>query len=660
MRQKVDFLGKYFASQREKHWFADETFWSLMRIRGVESKAPSGYAEAFHCRKMVIGMIFEPLAVPSAFLVHPVPHEDDRGFFARTWCAKEFAAHGLSPTLAQCSISFNKRRGTLRGLHFQAAPHGEAKLVRCTRGAIFDVVVDLRPESPTFLRHCGVTLSADDHRMMYVPEGCAHGFLTLDDERRGPLPDVVRSRRTRPRAACGGTTLRSTSHGPAPPDVIAERDTHAGRCYDRPAAEMHELGRRPVPPLPQHHRRRRAGDTAPGREAHPAGCARGSDRHAGLRLDRAARMEHPERTASRALTDARIVDFAVVEPPRHELQRARACPALPSRARRRTCTACPEQPDWVPYRTSYYSEDWGFCLSRATARRARRRRVRGRTSTPSSRDGHLTYGECLIPGETDDEVLISCHVCHPSLANDNLSGIAAATFLAEHLQSTVNRYSYRFLFIPGTIGSITWLAANQAQVHRIKHGLVLACIGDTAPVHLQAQPARRRTRGSRRHPRAQPLARRARRRRLLPVGLRRASVLLPRLRPARRRADARSRRDSFPEYHTSADDLDLVRPERPGRVSGAVCARSSRCWSATTYFENCNPMCEPRLGARGLYPSVGGQDAGLDQLALLWVLNLSDGRHSLLDIAERARLPFATIVEAADALRRVDLLRACS
>ena len=127
-------------------------------------------------------MIFEPLSVPGAFVVHPVLHEDERGFFARSWCEAEFAEQGLAAPMAQCSISFNKLRGTLRGLHFQAAPHSEAKLVRCTRGAIFDVVVDLRIESPAFRRHSGVTLTADDHRMMYVPEGCAHGFLTLADD----------------------------------------------------------------------------------------------------------------------------------------------------------------------------------------------------------------------------------------------------------------------------------------------------------------------------------------------------------------------------------------------------------------------------------------------------------------------------------------------
>jgi len=107
---------------------------------------------------------------------------DERGFFARAWCQREFAEHGLNPRLVQCNISYNPRRGTLRGMHYQAVPHSEAKLVRCTRGAIYDVIVDLRSDSPSYLRHFGVDLTAEGREMLYVPEGVAHGFLTLEDE----------------------------------------------------------------------------------------------------------------------------------------------------------------------------------------------------------------------------------------------------------------------------------------------------------------------------------------------------------------------------------------------------------------------------------------------------------------------------------------------
>jgi len=127
-------------------------------------------------------MSFKELALLGAFLIEPDRHEDERGFFARTFCAGEFAAHGLHPAVAQCNISYNRRRGTLRGLHWQAAPHAEAKLVRCTMGAAFDVIVDLRPESPTFRQWQAVELSAASRRMVYVPEGFAHGFQTLADD----------------------------------------------------------------------------------------------------------------------------------------------------------------------------------------------------------------------------------------------------------------------------------------------------------------------------------------------------------------------------------------------------------------------------------------------------------------------------------------------
>jgi dTDP-4-dehydrorhamnose 3,5-epimerase len=126
-------------------------------------------------------MKFEPLEVAGAFRIELEPHSDDRGFLARSWSAEEFRNHGLSPVIAECSISFNRIAGTLRGLHYQGAPHEEAKVVRCTRGTAFDVVVDLRPSSPSFKRHAAVTISAENRTAVYVPAGCAHGFETLED-----------------------------------------------------------------------------------------------------------------------------------------------------------------------------------------------------------------------------------------------------------------------------------------------------------------------------------------------------------------------------------------------------------------------------------------------------------------------------------------------
>jgi dTDP-4-dehydrorhamnose 3,5-epimerase len=127
-------------------------------------------------------MIYRETNIPAVFEIGLEPASDQRGFFARTWCRKEFEAHGLNPMLVQCSVSFNTRKGTLRGMHYQASPSAEAKLVRCTKGAIYDVVVDLRPSSRTYRKWTGAVLSAVNRHMMYVPEGCAHGFLTLEDE----------------------------------------------------------------------------------------------------------------------------------------------------------------------------------------------------------------------------------------------------------------------------------------------------------------------------------------------------------------------------------------------------------------------------------------------------------------------------------------------
>ncbi len=146
----------------------------------------------------------------------------------------------------------------------------------------------------------------------------------------------------------------------------------------------------------------------------------------------------------------------------------------------------PEHPDWIPYRTSYYKEDWGFCLSHNQMLALDEGGVRSMHRL-LTQDGHLTYGECYLPGRTSDEILISCHACHPSLANDNLSGITVATSLAKFLSGRDLRYSYRFLFIPGTIGAITWLAQNKEKVGRIRGGLVLTCLGDCRQLPLQEE-----------------------------------------------------------------------------------------------------------------------------------------------------------------------------
>jgi aminopeptidase-like protein len=349
----------------------------------------------------------------------------------------------------------------------------------------------------------------------------------------------------------------------------------------------------------------------------------------------------------------RVVDFQV-----HNLHVVNY--SAPIRARvplqelRRHLHTLPDHPDWIPYRTSYYTEDWGFCVTH--------RQYEALTEPEYDvcidselRDGSLTYGECLLPGRTDAEVLISAHVCHPSLANDNLSGIAVATALARHLASKRLRYSYRFLFAPGTIGAITWLATHEQQASAIAHGLVLAGVGgpgpitykrsrrgdaaiDKAMVHVLGQAGR---------PHAvqdfSPFGHDERQYCSpgfdLPVG-----CLM------------RSPWGTYPEYHTSADSIDFVTGESL-EESLEACIALVGVIEGNAVYVNRKPKGEVQLGRRGLYSGMGGTaESQQAQLAMLWVLNLCDGRHTLLDIAERANMPFALVRRAANALHAARLL----
>jgi aminopeptidase-like protein len=314
----------------------------------------------------------------------------------------------------------------------------------------------------------------------------------------------------------------------------------------------------------------------------------------------------------------------------------------------------PEQPELTPYRTSYYRETWGFCLPH--------RRLEELPDgdyevciDSTLDDGSLTYGECVLPGEEDAEVLVSCHVCHPSLANDNLSGIAVATTLAAELAGRRRRHTFRFLFIPGTIGSITWLARNEARVAAVRHGLVLSLLGGPGPLTWK-----RSRRGDTAVDRAAEhvLAQGGGPydvRDFHPYGYDERQYCSPGFdMPVG--CLTRTPHGEFPEYHTSADDLDLVRPQQLAGSLDAVREIVQALEGDRTYV-NLSPKGEPQLGKRGLYGSTGGRsERQLDQMALLWVLNQSDGEHSLLDVARRAGMPFAAIEAAALALHEAGLL----
>ena len=318
--------------------------------------------------------------------------------------------------------------------------------------------------------------------------------------------------------------------------------------------------------------------------------------------------------------------------------------------------ALPEHPTWVPYKTSYYTETWGFCIS-AERMRALNDPEYEVCIDSTLEDGYLTYGECYLPGETQDEVLLSCHVCHPSLCNDNLSGISVAAFLGQWLCGlSRRRLSYRLLFIPGTIGSITWLARNQDKLDAIRDGLVLTGLG--GPGGLVYKRTRRSNAFIDRA--AAHVLRHwsedSEIRDFTPYGYDERQYCSPGINlPVG--CLSRTPFGEYPEYHTSADDLTFVAPGRLEDSYRACRAIIEVLEHNVTYLTQ-NPMCEPQLGRRGLYSATGGAgESRQHEMALLWILNLSDGGHNLLDIAERSSLSFDAVRNAAVLLERHGLLQ---
>jgi aminopeptidase-like protein len=311
----------------------------------------------------------------------------------------------------------------------------------------------------------------------------------------------------------------------------------------------------------------------------------------------------------------------------------------------------PRDPDVIPYRTSYWAEQWGFCTTQRLADSLPAGDYRVRIDA-SLEDGSVTYGEVALDGIEDAVFLLSTTICHPALANDNLSGIVVLAGLGRILRDQPLRHSFRLLWSPGTIGPLCWLHSNPHVIPRIHHGFAVSCVGDPGPLTYK-----RSRRGA--------------------AEVDEAAAVVLRSRPGARVRDwspyggderqfcspgfdlpfgalSRTPADEFPQYHSSADDLDLVRPDALGDSVHAALAIVDAIERNAAYV-NASPYGEPQLGRRGLYRSVGGGSS--KEAALLWVLSLSDGHATLLDIAARSGLPFATIRHAADALLTVELLR---
>lgn len=335
----------------------------------------------------------------------------------------------------------------------------------------------------------------------------------------------------------------------------------------------------------------------------------------------------------------------------------------------------PDQPDTIPYRTSFYNKNWGFCMSHNEFLKLNDKEYSVNISS-EHKNGSLTYGEFLIRGESKDEILISTYVCHPSLCNDNLSGPVMSLFLAKYLAKQKLHYSIRFLFIPETIGAITWLAKNEDKIKNIKHGLVATCLGDSGnstykksrdgdniideiveevliesgkPYKIMDYwPS-----GSDERQYCSPGFN-------LPVG----SLM-------------RTPYDMFDEYHTSDDNLSFMNKESLadsflkymsvikkleknfGMQKPMKILKEKKSTENDPVFKNLIPKCEPQLGRRKIYDNVGGmkkQDSLEQKKAIQWILNLSDGRNSLRDIQNRSGLNYKILLDMAELLVKKQLL----
>lgn len=339
----------------------------------------------------------------------------------------------------------------------------------------------------------------------------------------------------------------------------------------------------------------------------------------------------------------------------------------------------PEKPDLIPYVTSYYSENWGFCMSHKQFLGLKEGEYHVVIDS-TLEDGFLTYGEYFIPGKNSDEILLSCYVCHPSMCNDNLSGIVLVTILAKYLKNFENNYSIRIIFVPETIGAITWIKQNEKKLSKIKHGLVATCLGDSgqftykksrqgnAEIDNTVIKILEKTEsdfkivdffpwGSDERQFCSPGFN-------LPIGSLMRSMYGTK---------------DFPEYHTSADNLEFVHQktlqesfekyieiiksleENISKNNVVQNHRNTKKSYDSKKYQNLIQKCEPQLGKRGIYRILGGQNNNFEErkneFAIFWVLNLSDGTFSLNEISERSGLSLELIEKTADVLMKVNLLK---
>jgi aminopeptidase-like protein len=314
----------------------------------------------------------------------------------------------------------------------------------------------------------------------------------------------------------------------------------------------------------------------------------------------------------------------------------------------------PEHPEWIPYLTSYYKDNWGFCLSHKQYE-SLQEDIYEVVIDSSLENGSLTFAELEIPGQSEKEILFTCYVCHPSLCNDNLSGVVLLTFLAQHMLGTSLKYSYRFLFIPETIGAIAWLAINEQKVRNIQYALLATCVGDDG---FSTYKKTRSENSFIDKVVEKVLVDSGEPYKILPYSpygsderqFSSPGFAIP------MGSLMRTSYGCFPEYHTSADNLNFIKPvslenSLKKYMSTIFVVENDRVLIST------NQKCEPQLGKRGLYKDIGSRKKSeyLEE-AIFWILNLCDGSCSLLDIAIRSKLPFEDVKEAAMLLCKHGLL----
>lgn len=317
----------------------------------------------------------------------------------------------------------------------------------------------------------------------------------------------------------------------------------------------------------------------------------------------------------------------------------------------------PDEPDLIPYRTTYFAETWGFCLSQ-----------KHRDALPEGeyevvvdttlKQGSLTYGEFYVPGMSDEDLLISTHICHPSLANDNLSGLSVATYLAQYFaEQPPGHFGLRFVFVPGTIGAITWLAQNPTSVAKISAGLVLSGVGDSGRFTYKKSRHGAGLFDRLFETRLQSVDGDAQVRPFLPYGYDERQYCSPGINiPAG--CLMRTPYGEYPEYHSSGDNLELISASAL-QETFLLCRDVILDAGRVVNYLNLNPNCEPQLGRRGLYDNIGGDNQSKNlQLALLWLLSYSDGDHSTLDISDLSGMSLTVLAEAAQLLVNAQLLKA--